>query len=415
MNNYINRTQKSKYAMVIAKSIVLISLILLIFTSFSGSNSNYKVRAYKITDYDKKGLDIQIGENNDIYIVKVGKENSVEVDIYRDDRIFQKINFPITFFSMELEDISNYHNKKAIKYFDLLTIENNVVMLFSMADFIYKILYDIGSDKFFIDQIDLKNSKISHILKRKDLFWIDGFDNEKSFFFNKIYIVKKYNYYVDYGVFLDFYDYENIVTNYTYFEMYDSKFKLIKKSSWEDSNYNFKKILEKQTKIFPTSVDSKGNIICGFDYLSVNKELEKYNYEVLDKELDIYRGYTRAMMYIDANDNLWYSFDIIKKGNRKFDLNTYVYDKSYITDSRSCFAKFEKDKTGKYVLTGIYGPFNVSELDNWRIYCDDVCFVKDGKIYASIRKNIFEPFIEGKASQHELREYQREIWEIKVE
>ena len=70
MNNYINRIQKAKYAMVIVKSIVLISLIFLIFASFSGSNSNYKVRAYKITDYDKKGLDIQIGENNDIYNVK---------------------------------------------------------------------------------------------------------------------------------------------------------------------------------------------------------------------------------------------------------------------------------------------------------------------------------------------------------
>jgi hypothetical protein len=160
------------------------------------------------------------------------------------------------------------------------------------------------------------------------------------------------------------------------------------------------------------------------EYKNVNRELrydffeeliEKYNYEVLDKEIEIFRGCTRTMMYIDANDNLWYSFDIIKKGNRKFDLNTYTYDKSYITDSRSCFAKFEKDKTGKYVLTGIYGPFNVSELDNWRIYCDDICFVKDGKIYASIRKSIFEPAIEGKASQHELRKYQREIWEIKVE
>jgi hypothetical protein len=406
MNNYINRIQKSKYVRSIAKSITLVTLIFFIITSFLGSNENYGEKVYRISDYIENSLGMIFIDNNlNIYIPYSGENDFLYMKIYdKSKKLVQDIKFPI-----KLEDIFGETSPKEFNN-NLSSMMFNITLFGGKISFVnFSYLFQIDNDK--IQVFDNKNFNLkklpNNFLDTEYLGLENNYYNTYFAFDKFLYINDIYFFYVFEN---NFFDFEN-----TWFSRIEYK-NVNKSGSINISKEIFDKdSFKKLLKEFPAYLDSKSNLISGFDYISVNKELEKYNYEVLDKEIEIFRGCTRTMMYIDANDNLWYSFDIIKKGNRKFDLNTYTYDKSYITDSRSCFAKFEKDKTGKYVLTGIYGPFNVSELDNWRIYCDDICFVKDGKIYASIRKSIFEPAIEGKASKHELRKYQREIWEIKVE
>ncbi len=346
------------------------------------------IEKYSVTNFDKEGNNIYLGEEGFFYIDKIDMSNK-ELIIEKFDNNRKLIDTIRTGIIYEKTKSNTYLHK------------NEKIAIFFNKQFIY--LYYPGRrggtsfDE--IWEIDLKNKKnykivslqlenygggtIFGILKRWK-YYDEGVWDFGDISYQMKLVIENNNILID-GYFRSDDD-EGGDSAHNYY-VFDRKGVLIE-SAFTRSYENYK-------NIYPIFIKEDGEIVKG---MLAEEEMEKLanniGYTIKAGATYIYRSFINTDLYIDKGGYAWLSKDIWKAGTKKRDDINY---------ESSIYGLVRKN--GEWNVTEFIHPFNFHEL-RYNVFVDRIIKAEGNKLWLWVRigHNITGPY--------EDRYFDREIWVI---
>lgn len=363
--------------------LVLVMLIFVVSTVEARSSSWSITERYSITDFDKEGNNIYLGEDGYFYVDKIDLSNK-ELIIQKFNKEKRKVDVIRTGITYKETEKNQYFRR------------NERVGLCFTKEYLY--LYYLG--QYYVDEsfnelwkIDLKTKKKTKIANLKGIkgavfgyvkewkFYEDGIWVEGDYSFQMRLIVRKGM------ILLDSYSSSEGPEGGDFAHVY---YVFNTAGTLLEWDYEDRYLPEE----YPITIKENGEIIKG---ILAENEMEKFAKDLgytIKEGWTMYRGFSNTDLYMVGDNVAWLSKELWKPGADDY------YDEDFV----SSIYKLVKEN-GKWKVTEFISYKNLPELE-YNVFIDRILKAEGNKLWLWMRigHNITESY--------EKRHFDREIWII---